>query len=87
MTIIRQVYLCLDTYIIHTYMPSIFSDSRSIYVCMYVCMYVCIYYMYVCMYVYVFRIVLKNIRMYVCAEKALCMYIRWENVFQEYVLS
>ena len=41
-------------------------------------------YVYVCMCVYVskyvFRIVLKDIRMYVCVEIALCMFIRWENV-------
>ena len=50
---------------------------------MYVCMYV---YMYVCMYAskYVLRIVVKDIR---CAEIALCMFIGWENVCQEYVLS
>ena len=49
---------------------------------MYVCMYVCMY-IYVCVWKYLFGIVLKDIRMYICADIALCMYIRWENVGQE----
>ena len=37
----------------------------------------------VCVWKYLFGIVLKDIRMYICADIALCMYIRWENVGQE----
>jgi hypothetical protein len=67
------------------YVTSMYKDIK-IHMCMYVCMYVC---MYIFVYVskYVFRIVLKDIRMYVCAEIALCMFIRWDKVGEEYVLS